>query len=166
MFLIPTVTLLLAFGASGAGTPSSEGEEQETEEEYKKYEAYNEARRRYGVPELSYDSVQEQRLYEALGLPVEGEGFCVSVGRYGSKWATLRRGGKTLSFAMYVVKIYEKKPRQSDGVVTWRLFKNIDHTARSGTNGPSDRLLDVGEAIANSMGLDFDLSLRHGQKVE
>jgi hypothetical protein len=153
--LIPLALLTLAFSVA------SQGPETESTEEWAwQFEEADRIRASLGIPPL----IPKERMEILLGNRLLLCPFVVSVGRYGSMTASIRWGSISLRFPIYSVKIYRAVPRQSDGVTTRRLFRTVG-TPRACQHEPSQKLIDEGEAIAEQMGLPFDLDIRHGQEA-
>ena len=84
----------------------------------------------------------------------------VTVARDGAKSARVGR----LSFPVWVIAVYESKPRVRDGVVTWRRIQSIGQS-KSGKH-PSNKLISEAEAYAEAVDLRFESGIRHGQRIE
>jgi len=83
----------------------------------------------------------------------------ITVGRFGSKMAAVRTKwtGQTLHFPLYSVKLYEARPRQRDGKVTWRF---VEHLSESHSWEPTVETWAHEEAARQ--GLPFMANLTHG----
>lgn len=87
----------------------------------------------------------------------------VTVERYGSKMATVRRG---LSFPIWIMKIYDvdwRLAEQPDGTVTVQPRTRLAaHQGRSVSGRyPSNRFVDECESCADDLGLPFVPEVRH-----
>ena len=91
-----------------------------------------------------------------------------TVARHGTKMAGYRVPGHGhFSCPIWIAAIYEARPRQRDGVWTWRRVRHpaINEGTRAG-RVPSDRFEGVVRAAANAAGLPYvprGRAPRHGQ---
>lgn len=82
----------------------------------------------------------------------------VTVSRYG---ASMARVG-SLNFPIFVVSVYEAKPRKKDGIWTWRLAHYVAGTDTACKSEPSNRLCNRAQEYAAQHGLPFAYGVRHG----
>lgn len=85
----------------------------------------------------------------------------VTVGRYGARMATTRKGTARLSFPLYAVKVYEARPRM-DGKLTYRLVETLDDTATACKGGPTMSMIEKGFKAADRLGLPFVFDVKLG----
>ncbi|MCP4741381.1 MAG: hypothetical protein GY871_04020 [Actinomycetales bacterium] len=82
----------------------------------------------------------------------------VSTGRMGTRQAIVRKGGCTMAFPIYSAKLYELRPRQSDGAMTWRF---VEHLTEGHTGYKTTEARAV--ALAEERGLPYEPGLLYGQ---
>jgi hypothetical protein len=68
--------------------------------------------------------------------------IAITVGRYGSKLANIRRGRRTMSFAIWSVKKYISYTTK-EGKMVWKLSGYLGRTVAS--NSPSQVLINEGK---------------------
>ena len=86
----------------------------------------------------------------------------VTVGRFGTKTANAGRFDQPV----WAVKVYEGRPRQRDGVKTWRLVETVESIPTRSGRQPSQRFMDEARAYAESVGLPFRPHVTYGDIVE
>ncbi len=79
----------------------------------------------------------------------------ITAGRFGSSQATVQ--STKLTFALYSVKLYETRTRQSDGAVTWRFVR---HLSNGHTYLPTVKGMALDKAA--DLGLPYIEALVHG----
>jgi len=89
----------------------------------------------------------------------------VTVARDGQRCANVRRGGVRLSFPVWIIAVYEARPRKRDGVVTWRRVESYGPSVAC-ARGPSSALVERAVAFALDTGLPFAACVRHGDVVQ
>lgn len=85
----------------------------------------------------------------------------VTVGRFGSRMA---KCGNQITVPVWAVKVYEARPRISDGKWTYRLSFIVPGTGRAGSR-PSRSLVNTAKGYAFSNGLPFVAGVTYGDLV-
>jgi hypothetical protein len=85
----------------------------------------------------------------------------VTVGRFGSR---LAKCGNQIIVPVWAIKVYEGRPRKTDGKWTYRLKWTVPGTARAGSR-PSRSLVNKAKGYAFDNGYAFVAGVTYGDLV-